>query len=376
MIYYTGEVQNRRVTMTRHLYCCQNTAQEYLYHIVGVPDDFDVKESCLAGAGKQDFIAGLKALTAIVKNIYADMIVYPSEYGFPLIEDIEYRPFNPKVTGSSNAPNRLITILNILVQCGKLLNDGIVVDINVFAEMCKAQTKVYFKTTNSHFIFQKLIDFGFVIDGFDGKKFDKKKDTFTLSYPNDNRVVRALYYYMKDLPLNKGSVMSMHYIHAAAFENTSGDYYKLLFGEYLSGDERVFFKRLHEYTEILKITCVSENNFVLRYLFKPKDKLQFMSCCLRDGKLTVSLRLNKFKNIYSYTEYLDELPEHMKLVFHNAVQCRGLNCKYYSEDCQAHRDYILDERFYRMCSFAQTLDFTSFKPDEVEYFMRLISYEY
>jgi len=127
---------------------------------------------------------------------------------------------------------------------------------------------------------------------------------------------------------------------------------------------------------MLGITCVSDDNYLLRYLFKPKDKIQFMSCYLQDEKLMVGLRLNRFKNIYSYTEYLDELPEHMKNVFRNAVKCRELKCKYHSEECQARRNYIVDNQQYRVCSFAQTLDFATFHPDEAEYFTRLISYEY
>ena len=162
--------------MGKHKYCCQNTAQNSLDHIISVPDDFNVNPKCLNGLSKQDFIAGLKLLTDIVKNMYSDMIKNPAEYVLPMVEDIVYSPFNPKAADSQHSANRLITILYILAHTGELTGEGIKTDKKTFSEMCKAKRPVYFKVSNYKMILQKLCDFGFTYDDY------------LLSYPDDNRL--------------------------------------------------------------------------------------------------------------------------------------------------------------------------------------------
>ena len=94
--------------MNNHKYCCQNTTQNFLNHIIPVPDNINVNPDFLYGISENDFINGLKILTGTLKNIYSDIIQNPAEYGLPLIEDIEYSPFNPKAAESKNSSHRLI----------------------------------------------------------------------------------------------------------------------------------------------------------------------------------------------------------------------------------------------------------------------------
>ena len=106
--------------MAEHLYCCQNTIQNLHDHIIPVPDDFNVKPDCLSGTRKEDFINGLKELTERIKSVYADMIKNPADYGLPLVEDIEYKPFNPKAAESGNSSFRLIALLYTLAGNSEL----------------------------------------------------------------------------------------------------------------------------------------------------------------------------------------------------------------------------------------------------------------
>ena len=185
--------------MPKHLFCCQNMLQNFHDHIIPVPDDFDINPSIMRGMDKQDFISGLKELTDIIRSIYIDMIQSPAEYGLPMVEDIEYAPFNPKAAASKHSANRLISLLHTLVQCGELCDSSLIVDGAAYSNEAKK-----LKITNNKMILKKICDFGFVYDNN------------VLTYSDSYGVIPVLYAYMKNVRLTGTPVFSLNYFLTAA----------------------------------------------------------------------------------------------------------------------------------------------------------------
>lgn len=352
--------------MNKHLYCCQNTAQNYLDHITPVPDDFKVDPDCLYGINKGDFIEGLKKLTDIIKEIYSDMIQNPAEYGLPLVEDIEYKPFNPKAAESKGSASRLISTLKALVQCGELCGGEIIVNKKLFSELCK--TKEY-KVSNSSMIFKKLNDFGFAVGSFNGKVFDKNSDAFSFSYLDDNSIAPVLYGFMKNKPL-KDPLFSLNYYWAIKQEDRPADNHQMIFAEYLSGDERRFFKLFVECMEnegFVTGSAADYKYFSIEYVIDAKKEKRIARCHSDYGRLKIRLQLHKSD---SYIEYIENLPERIKQMFRKESTCRS--CR---DNCWLPLKRTFEGITYIDCGYGNYFDILCYDPDDINYYQQLIQHE-
>jgi len=357
--------------MEKHEYCCQNAAQDYLDHVIPVPNDFNVNPSCLSGLSKEDFIGGLKALTEIIKSLYGDMVRNPAEYGLPLVEDIKYEKFNPKAADSAHSSRRLISLLHTLAQCGELSNTEILVNKKFYLEACK-KLKPMYKISNGDMIFKKLCDFGFIVEGFNGKTFDKHSEFFTLSYPDDGRVVPALYGYMNNTPLKKHALFSLNYFLAIPENELPVNNHQMIFAEYLSGDEKKFYARFNEYIMADGLTMgVSDDysniSFAVEYLIRPKDKTRLIACYSHNGKLRMRLRL---RNIDGYADNLETLPERIKQLFR-----KESNCRFCQTPCGYQNSWRFEGKAYTVCGYDQYFDITCYNPADAEHYRQIIAYE-
>lgn len=345
--------------MPKHQYCCQNTAQNYLDHIISVPDDFNVNPNCLVGITRQEFISGLKTLTDILHDMYEDIIKNPAEYGLPLVDDIVYSPYNPKAGESEHSTNRLITILYILANAGQISEDRIIVDKQLFSELSKAKRPTHFKLSNTKILLKKLCDFGFVYDNF------------TLSYPDDSNVIHALYGYMKNTPLRRYAIFSMNYYLAIAPEDMPSDIQQTIFAEYLSGCERELYVWLNEQYTKSGFNCIGDH-FSLSYHVTSKEKKRALRCDSKNGKLRIECKLY---NVGDYSGLIEKMPERIKNVFRNVKDCSIDNCLYKRETCICRVDWILDGQNYKACTFEHFFSFQGFEPDDLEFFKQMLSYE-
>lgn len=354
--------------MEKHKYCCQNTAQNYLDHIIPVPDNFKVKPECLFGLNQNiNFIKGLKTLTEIIKKIYSDMIENPDEYGLLLVEDIEYNPFNPKAAESKHSSRRLITMLHTLAQCGELYDGQIVTDKKHFIEMYKSLKSV-FKISNGNMILKKLCDFGFTIDGFNGKAFDKNIDKLILSHI-DNNVVPVLYGYMKNAPL-KNPLFSLNYYLAISADDLPANNHQIIFAEYLSGNEREFYMRLNEFMkseDFIVGDSPDYRDFSIEYLIDSKTEKRIARCYSDFGKLRVCLKLH---NSDKYTEYTEKVPERVKQIFRKESSCRF--CR---EPCRMRFYRTFEGISYTDCGYWNGFDIACYEPDHMEYYKQIILLE-
>ena len=355
--------------MSKHLYCCQNMLQNYYDHIIPVPNDFNVNSDCLYGLSKDDFINGLKSLTEILKLLYADAIQNPAEYGLPLVEDIEYKPFNPKAADSGNSAHRIISLLYIIAQCGILDNGRIIVDKK---HLSATSPKSIYKISNASMLYKKFCDYGFEIVGFNGKALDKKRDNFVLSYPDDNCITPALYGFMKNTPLQKSALFSLNYFLAIKREELPQNNRQYIFAQYISSAEREFFTQLDEHVIALGLIVgnkgdYDERQFRIEYLLKPNDSKCLVRCYSDFGKLKILLRLRK---IDSYVKSLESMPEHIKRIFR-----ADSNCRYCKQNCGYQNKWSFEGATYEMCGYMQYFEIDNFNVNDVVYYNQIISLE-
>jgi len=337
--------------MNKHLYCCQNAIQNLQNHIIPVPDDFNVNPVCLPGINAQDFINGLKELTEIIKSVYADMIVNPAEYGLPLVEDIEYIPFNPKAAESKNSSYRLVSLLYAIAQSGELSDTVLFVNEKLFSELCKK-----LKITNSKMILKKLRDFGFIYDNN------------VLSYIDNNNVVLALYGYMKNTQLKYQAVYSLNYFLAAA--NLPS--HQNVFAEYLYGDEREFFKKFSRFMEDEQFAIGSAPDyhifsFSIEYLIDLKNEKRIARCYSDFGKLLIRLKLHS-SDCYGY--YIENLPDRIKQMFR-----KDSSCRFCREPCSVRLIRTFEGKQYTDCGYWNGFDISNYDPDDIEYYKQIITLE-
>lgn len=287
------------------------------------------------------------------------MIQNPVEYGFPLIDDTLTSPPHPKLGDSTHAPNRLITVLYLLMHSGELNNDFVPVNKQKFSEMLKEKRAVYFKTTNYKIILQKLCDFGFIFDNFN------------FSYPDDNNVVRVLYGYMKNVQLNRDSLMSLNYYLCALPATQPDNIKQIMFAEYLSGVDKEFYIWLNETYMKAGFYCPG-GDFRLSYHVNPKEKKRALDCFSHNGKLWVVCKLY---HVSEYEKIIDDMPDRIKNVFKCVKDCCVENCLYKRDTCIARVDYTIDGQFYKACTYEKFYHFGDFQPEDMEFFKTVFSIE-
>ncbi|MCL2407879.1 MAG: hypothetical protein FWC95_08120 [Defluviitaleaceae bacterium] len=355
--------------MTKHKYCCQNAIQDYLDHIIPVPSDFNVNPHCFTGMAKEDFIDGLKALTDVVKDIYLDMIENPADYGLPLVEDIEYKPFNPKAADSRNSAFRLVSLLHCLANSGELTVDGRLIVNKQF--LAAISPKSIYKISNVNMLYKKLTDHGFEIDCFNGKTLDKKRDDFTVSYRDNRNLIHALYGYMRNALLQKYALFSLNYF--LAEQNLPTDHHQQIFAEYLKDDEdRRFYNKLFEAIVPLGLVAglsddYTKNQFRTEFKLAPKNGKILIRCYSGNGKLRVHLRLRR---VDMYTDYLIALPERVKKIFRAESTCR--TCV---DNCSMINNWTFEGITYKLCGYMQYFEVTECRLDDFGYYLEILSRE-
>jgi hypothetical protein len=177
---------------------------------------------------------------------------------------------------------------------------------------------------------------------------------------------------MKHTPLKKHALFSLNYFLAIPQEKLPANSHQMIFAEYLSGDEQQFYRLLNEYITAEGLVLgrgddYSNISFSVEYLIKPKDKTRLIACYSDFGKLRVLLRL---RNIDSYTEYLETLPERIKEIFRTKSGCR-----FCQENCGYQNAWTFEGKTYTECGYQQYYEITYYDPDDAEHYREMIKHE-
>ena len=156
-------------------YLCQKHADEHKNKILTVPVTTKISDEYLLGLDNASFIKSFSTLQDIAASIYDDMINSPEGYGLKMI---------PVTEGSVNLVSCFGNILYAFGILGTLSEKKLIIDVDLYKKMVQKH--------NSNKVQLKLQDFGFVIDGFNGKTFDRGLMDFSVSYPDDPDVIITL----------------------------------------------------------------------------------------------------------------------------------------------------------------------------------------
>ena len=337
--------------LTRFPHDCQTGAQNFLDHIIDVPDDMFVKPECLYGIDEDEFIDGLKALTNVLRGIYADIIQNPVEL--------------------DGSPRRFVALLHTMVRCGELVDNRVIVNKAQLSEKCKklhAQNKI----TGANVLYKTLIAHGFEIEGFNGKTLDRKAETFALSFLDNNNLIPALYGYMKTVSLKKHAIISLNYFLVTPKDKLPENFHSLWFAQYFNETEKEFFLRFHEH--LVKIGLIVDNaddyiptSFRIGYKRKLKDSVSLARCFSNNGLLSVHLRLRK---IDRYSKHLETLPEHIKQLFRVKS-----NCRHCSKNCSYLNAWMFEGIEYALCGFNQYFIIKNYDINDVEWYNQIMTWD-
>ena len=129
-----------------------------------IPDDVKINPKHLNGIANNQFIKCFRELQQLILSIYSDIEEKPFEWGYP----------DTHVTGDA-ANNRMSVFFLNLFVFSKYAND--VLTVKYFD--LKTHKKI-------EMIFDKLTDLGFVFEGY-----DKKAESFTVSYSKNPSVLKV-----------------------------------------------------------------------------------------------------------------------------------------------------------------------------------------
>ena len=330
---------------------CQSEAQNFLDHIISVPDDMLVNPDCLYGISEDEFIEGLKALTGVVRGIYEEIIKNPIEL--------------------EGSPRRFVALLHSMVRSGELVDNRIIVNKAHLSERVKklhAQNKI----SGINTLYKTLCDHGFVIDVFNGKTLDRKAETFTLSFLDNIYLIPALYGYMKTVPLKKHAIISLNYFLATPKDKLPENFHPLWFAQYFNETEKEFFLRFNEHLNTIGLVVDNADDYIptsfrIGYKRKLKDSVSLARCFSNNGLLSVHLRLRK---IDRYSKHLETLPEHIKQLFRVKS-----NCRHCSKNCSYLNAWTFEGIEYALCGFNQYFIIKNYDINDVEWYNQIMTWD-
>lgn len=334
-------------------YCCQNAVLSLLEHMIPIPDTFPVNPACLlaTGANESDFINGLKKLTNILRAVYLDMAENPKAYGLPLVEDIHYPKFNPKARDSMNASKRFSLMLMNLAQAGAYTGDAIEVSIDDFNARNKA-LKSKDKMANVPMLLSRMNDFGFVFEGFDGKRFTPGASSFAVMFPDSPDVLQALKGYMQ-VAHNGYDLYPLLYSVAMDPEKRPDDQCAKDFAEFLRGDDKAFFQAFHPLMAELGLYFKPSGSYAYAFVYLEPGKKKyntddgyyarfFSVQDSHENRRGVAIRL---RSIAEYAKQMESMPERVKAHFAKTT------CSHCSAECPMRIGWSLDGQAYETCSY-------------------------
>jgi len=155
-----------------YMYQIKNIAIEQADKILPVPNNYPLKSGI-----DDELRTGFSHFFALAKTIYYDISENPECYGFT-------------PTDSINSLQQQMSILYVLARSGKIEDKKIVINISLFKDSIKkAKAKKY------NLIFDNLTKLGIKFDGYTGQNFKKDQNSFSVSFPSNPQIIKALKIY-------------------------------------------------------------------------------------------------------------------------------------------------------------------------------------
>lgn len=353
-----------------HLYHVQHEVTAYYHHIPHVPDDFPVHPECLGRVEPGEFRGAFRELAELMGQLYRDMEEHPESYGVPLIdirEINENKEDGNLAKASWRSVKRLGDVVLAIGSLGVPEADGLRVPIAPYKAALKKMVK-------SSLILDRLIDFGFVIEEYDGAKFRKDAAFFRLSYPDNPLLPAVLKSYALSAPFHEDDPHEFYYFdykrvadrgrlpaHAAAHDLAA----------LLDEDHGRLLALLHgHFTDKLGFSARYKDD-TLEYYRKKKRIARFL-IDFHTGDVKVILKL---KDMDAYRSAIESLPPELRSRFEKG-NCRFCGFQQSTPDwCKFRLHWTLDGKRQAGCNF-DSFNFDNPGSGSAEPFIRLMELEY
>ena len=328
--------------------------QMILDHLLPVPAEYPVNPKYLYNCDKYGYWEGFRELREVIISIYREFVKFPLEYDIP-------------------TPN-LMNVLYNLSKEGELREDELLIDPAKYLEISQKKWVGYKGAKNSSRLIQVLCQYGFSFTGLKGKGFDKKADTYVLSYPKNPEVMKALKGYSMAFP--EGKHFSEAFIHldyslVVDTSNIPSNQEYMNYLSYFQREDRLFLQSFHEGLLRNGFSYQLSYEYRLRYFRKEKDKNYTVECQSYGRKLFLGLKL---KNMDRYSDYIHALPAHIKQMFCRN-SCRP-DCNFQGATpahCRFRIIWHVDNTEYRKCSFEDVFVPPAYNPQDVNYYVELLA---
>lgn len=152
-----------------------------------IPDDCKINPEYLDSMSNDEFIELFRQMQNLIIKIYEDVETAPFDWGYP-------KENNTKSI-SGTAYNRISDFFQGLIENGEVLDEKLIVNSKTIPKSYdnKASFRIAVRThKNIEMIINKLSNFGFCFTGY-----DKKAESFSVSYPNNHLLLKILQTYAK-----------------------------------------------------------------------------------------------------------------------------------------------------------------------------------
>ena len=354
--------------------------------VVQVPEEYEIHPDYLTIANKNEIRSAFSELNALYQSIFDGIIQSPEEFGMPIYEKDSYRWFSSEWRDSGTAPFRPFVLLYNLLISGQTTDQGIFVPIENYNNVKSVSRNLNgstMKVRNTHFLFDKLADYGFAFDGLSKNK--TTKEDIVIYYP-DNLVLLSLLKILADKANKTGRLFDFL---RCTFRLLEDDISTAKYGcleetvDNLHTEwEKEFVYKMDEaltHAGLLKKSYGGYEGPGIGYYRSEKvmntsgpTSFHIHSrdadiCNLGEENLVVSLRI---RNVSNCLEYLTGCPDSVKRIF----------TEYNDEGCGKRKDgsckhgvaYEIDNIKYWRCACCGSG--FRFKPciEDIEYYLKLV----
>ena len=163
--------------------------KNYKNSLVFIPQDTKINPIHLNGLTNDEFVQAFRELQDFLYVTYDEIEKSsPFEWGWPDWSEL---------TWYGMIHNRVIMVLNALVECGRAENNVLIVDKHLFTDHAKKRVDeqlVCRPLENTKQLLNGLIQMGLQIEGLD----DTNVPSFTVSFPRNSSVITVICAYFKE----------------------------------------------------------------------------------------------------------------------------------------------------------------------------------
>ena len=359
---------------------CQHQAESFARAILSVPKDYPLR----AGL-PTDFKEHFSKLCELAKNIYMDMTEQPEAYGLMLV-DIASKDHNLARDGYRTI-HRFVDTLSNLSNSGEVNNHRLIVNLEKFKTACKGgRGFVSGPVPKYELILSRLVDFGFVISGFEGKPFGKKVESFAVEYPDHPEMIDAIKIYCEcwdSLKFDKGTIKiwpkEFHHHYYRFDYKITANREEIPMAQWVSDEADYLGYSPEQKTfslEFYKNSLQYRNvNFDGDYIYKSKRIARMCQVgYIAVGKPDILLSV-KIKNMDNYMTDIEGLPDSLKkpLTEDNCQHCNFQGAT--ADHCKFRLHWTFEDKAHvgcaHMCFF-----FDDFDVERVSDYWRLLELEY